>query len=95
MVRALERFNIPTKVIDVIKAFYADPRFVVKIKDEKSETKRQNSGIRQGCPLSPYLFLLVMTVMFTDIQNRCRNFIRHGKLPYINFQKYYTQTTPY
>ena len=27
----------------------------------------QRSGIRQGCPFSPYLFATVMTVMFHDI----------------------------
>ena len=68
MFRALERLNVPEQVIKVIKTLYAEPTFVVKIKEEQSEPRRQNSGIRQGCPLSPYLFTLVMNVLFKDVK---------------------------
>ena len=51
MVRALERSNVPPQIIKMIKAIYAEPTFRVKTRDETSEEKRQNSGIRQGCPL--------------------------------------------
>ena len=47
--------------------FYNNPIFKVIHEDGESEFKKQNTGIRQGCPLSPYLSTLVTTVMFHDI----------------------------
>ena len=35
-----------------------------------SEWLKQETGIIQGCPLSPYLFLIVMTTIFHDIYNK-------------------------
>ena len=37
---------------------------------KRSSGRRQYSGIRQGWPLSPYLFVIVMTVIMRDISNK-------------------------
>ena len=36
--------------------------------NQSSEWKEQKTGIRQGCTLSPYLFLIVMTAIMHDIR---------------------------
>jgi hypothetical protein len=54
----------------MIKAIYTNPRFCVRQKDAKSDWKCQRTGIRQGCPLSPYLFILTMFVMFEDVKTK-------------------------
>ena len=34
---------------------------------DTSEWHEQQTGIRQGCPLSPYMLLVIMTTLFHDI----------------------------
>ena len=66
MAEALERLRAPQKMVKVIMALYRKPQFRVRHGAETSDTKEQKYGIRQGCPLSPYLFILVMLVIFRD-----------------------------
>ena len=80
MSETLRRFNIPSQIIANIEAINENPKFKVRDTDGESEFKKQNSGIRQGCPLSPYVFLSVMTVMFSDIHNRIDKEIISGKI---------------
>ena len=66
---ALKRIGIPLKMVRVVEAIYRNPEFSVKEMGKRSSERRQNSGIRQGCPLPPYLFIIVMTVIMRDIKD--------------------------
>jgi hypothetical protein len=69
LIEALERMHIPEKYINAIKSIYSNPQFAVKKGACTSDWKTQQAGIRQGCPLSPYLFIIVMTVVFRDVHD--------------------------
>lgn len=85
MGEALERLGLPDKMIRVILALYRKPQFRVRHGAETSQTHEHKFGIRQGCPLSPYLFILVMHVMFWDIKERSGNQINRGAIPGLSF----------
>ena len=87
MFQSLERLNIPPEIMDAIKSLYRMPLFQVKHKRQSSEKFLQTTGIRQGCPLSPYLFILTMFVMFTDVKDKFNNPRQRKTFQGINFHE--------
>ena len=66
--KAMEKMGVDQKIMRLVKMIYKNPTFRVEVEGETSEWKRQNAGIRQGCPMSPYLFLIAMTTLFSDVK---------------------------
>ena len=66
---ALKRFGIPKKFIDMVQAIYCHRRFIVKDASSRSDWHEQRFGISQGCPLSPFLFVVLMTVLLEDAKS--------------------------
>ena len=70
LLSALGRFGIPATVRRFIQAIYNHRTFTVQASGCKSAVHVQHFGISQGCPLSPFLFSILMTVLFTDASPR-------------------------
>ena len=66
MLAALQRFGIPCNILCIIRSIYTGRLFQVNECGKASAKHRQDSGICQGCPLSPFLFIIVMSVLMTD-----------------------------
>ena len=69
LVETLNRSSIHENIIRAMKNIYREAKFRVVRGENKSDFHEQNSGIRQGCPLSPYLFCIIMTAIFHDIKS--------------------------
>ena len=60
--------NIP--YLNMIKAIYSKPIANIKVNGEKLEAIPLKSGTRQGCPLLPYLFNIVLEVLARAIRQQ-------------------------
>jgi hypothetical protein len=66
LIDALRRFGIPEKFIAAVSGIYRNRTFEVK---QISTPHGQYYGICQGCPLSLFLFSLLMTVLMHDAKS--------------------------
>eukprot|EP00959_Pyramimonas_sp_CCMP1952_P322328 6744962-Pyramimonas_sp.AAC.1 len=68
----MERIGIHEKLIRLTQEACTNPQFHVEMEGRTSKWHRQHRGFRQGCPLSPYLFLIVMTLSLIHISEPTR-----------------------
>jgi hypothetical protein len=66
--KALEKYSVPEDLIAAIEALYSNPAFWTEIDKVRSATHPQTRGIRQGCTLSPYLFIIAMSSLVEMVQ---------------------------
>ena len=73
MMQALQRFGISTNAEAAISSLYSKPAFSVQGFDTTTTQGTVAAGIRQGCPLSPYLFIIVLSVILHDMDQTLRS----------------------
>ena len=80
MIKTLSKMGIEGKYLNTIKAIYDKPTANIILNTEKLKAFPLRSGTRQGCPLSPLLFNIVLEVLATAIrQNKEIQGIQTGK----------------
>jgi hypothetical protein len=63
MLKVLERSGIQGPYLNTVKIIYRKPVANIKVNGEKLEAIPLKSGTRKGCPLSSYLFNIVLEVL--------------------------------
>jgi hypothetical protein len=69
IVAALERKGLHGHFINLIHSCVSSPTFSVVINGQPFQKFRGSRGIRQGCPLSPYLFVLAINELSIALQH--------------------------
>ena len=67
MKKTLQKAGIEGTYLNIIKAIYDKPTANIILNGEKLKAFLLESGTRQGCPLSPVLFNIVLEVLATAI----------------------------
>ena len=70
MLKVLERSGNQVTYLNIIKAIYCKPTANIKLNGDILEAIPLKSGTRQGCPLSPYLFNIVLKVLARTIRQQ-------------------------
>ena len=68
MIKTLQKMGIEGTYLNIVKAIYDKPMANIILNGEKLKAFLLRSGARQGCPLSPLLFNIVLEVLATAIR---------------------------
>jgi hypothetical protein len=68
MIKALRKLVIEGKYVNIIKAIYDKPTASIILNGEKLNQFPVKSELRQGCPLSPLLFNIVLEFLARAIR---------------------------
>jgi len=66
----LERSIIQCPYLNIVKAVYSQPKANIKLNGEKIKAIPLKSGTRWGCPLTHYLFNIVLEILVRVIRQQ-------------------------
>ena len=68
MIKTLQKVGLEGTFLNIIKAIYNKPTANIILNDEKLKAFPLRTGTRQGCPLSPLLFNIILEVLATAVR---------------------------
>ena len=68
IIKTLQKMGIEGIYLNIVKAIYDKPTANIILNDENLKAFPLRSGTKQGCPLSPLLFNVILEVLATAIR---------------------------
>ena len=68
MIKTLSKVGLEGAFLNIVKVMYQKPTANIILNGQKLRAFPLRSGTRQGCPLSPFLFNIVLEVLATAIR---------------------------
>ena len=68
MIKTLQKMGIEGIYLNIVKTIYDKPTANIILSGEKLKAFPLRSGTRQGCPLSPLLFNIVLDILAIAIR---------------------------
>ena len=68
MIKTVQKMGIEGTSLNIVMAIYDEPTANIILNGENLKEFPLRSGTKQGCPLSPVLFIIVLEVLATAIK---------------------------
>ena len=72
MIKTLQKVGIEGTYLNIIKVIYDKPTANIILHGEKLNPFPPRSGTRQGCPLSPLFFNIILEVLATAVREEMK-----------------------
>ena len=79
MWRTLATYGVSGRLLRAVKALYENSKARVRVEDELTECFEVRQGVRQGCPLSPWLFNVFLDMVAREARTQFKGGVRLDK----------------
>jgi hypothetical protein len=73
LLTVLAKYHVDPKIISYIRSYYTNFEYYVQTSEWSTETNKWTTGLVQGCPMSPILFVVLVNYVLVHLSNKYKN----------------------